>query len=608
MFGFMGKPGAAAGFGNAFSQAYNRKVAAVEQQENDLFKIKYSDFLRTRDERTATEKETREMSAQAADLAKRYNDPEAAGFIFNQIKLYGLDATQENLQQGLLHKDPNYVPSDPAGSEELPVNKETDYLLNNKPKGISTAGLDRINRRLDEATGGEYSKLATGHAETSPYDGMDVGGYSFGTPEATVDFQSRAEHKYMYEEAVRKGDMVEAMKQERILSALRWSAVEELRIKAAENGNKTGPWTLPTEDGELFMGRYRTPTGAYEFTTYKPVKTPEGTMYQLPDGSFARETLREFTPLVTQEELTDRSALAKDIEGNPNYKELFVKTAETSAALQTATVMKNLLVNEDGTYNDFILSTSIANVTQFADDLVREVETATDLAGMLNRINEDLTSGEISAETDATMKKVKEELESRVSSGEIQGELARRSLFMANEITLAYTLGRISDPGGRLNKTDVDNFMNALKTSKRPEAYLATMNNLIGGAIAKTEDVYRAFLNGSNAKEAALQFNGKYGYVPRMLLPLKDVIASSENPELMQSYEEAVASLSGYIVTEDPVEDDGLGPMGEEFGPPMETPQERIRRIYELRKARGDDKTPETSAPGAKGRKARRDK
>lgn len=596
------------GFGPAFAQAFTNTRKDIEQREDDVFKLKYTDFLRTRDERNATAKEEKLAAKQAAALAEQYKSPDAAKFLYDQIMTMGLSNTQAQLQQGLLTKDPNYKPLNPAEMEDSNPDLQTEMdRVMGTHKNISSAGMNRISGRLNDVTGGEYEKILSPTA--SPYDNADAGGYKFNPAIKPEPLPSQVESKVAYERAVATGNTAEAAKQEQILSAYRWAAVEQMQLKAAENGNKTGPVVLSGPNGEQKLGRIKTPTGAWDFVSYQEVKTAQGTKYLLSNGTYASPKT-QFTPNITHEELNARRDIAEKVENNPVYKATFNKTVESMSALQSSATMRQLL-SQPGA--DFLLSNQAASLSQLADNFAKEGEVFIDVVGMLKSVNKDLTSGEVDEETDMTLQNLKANLEKRLTSGELQGELAQRAAFLSQQVTLVYTLGRISDPGGRLNTADVENFFNALSTSKRPETYIRTMDGLIGRAISSADAQNELLLSQSRAGEDINQFSAIYGYTPKMVSKVGDIVMSQPDASLQQAYTAAMSNVAQPIVDgEIPT------PTGTESAVTPETPNDvraRAKAILEQRKAEEAAKAqqeainPEDKMPeGAAGRKLRRER
>lgn len=126
-----------AGFGSAFSQSFNQSNQAIAEHKEDLFKLKYADFLTQRDKRQEWEQENKRNVAWAKSAARITGQPiETWGEIYN-LKSSGMK--DEEIMNLLRTKTAKVVSNDEAAQGgPNPVDPRQDVTAPQPQPNIDT--------------------------------------------------------------------------------------------------------------------------------------------------------------------------------------------------------------------------------------------------------------------------------------------------------------------------------------------------------------------------------------------------------------------------------------------------------------------------------------
>jgi hypothetical protein len=80
-----------AGFGSAFAQSFNQENQAIQQHQDDIFKMRYTDYITQRDKREAEDKQNAKNMKAAAALAQTYSQPDEAKWAIYDMLNSGVD-------------------------------------------------------------------------------------------------------------------------------------------------------------------------------------------------------------------------------------------------------------------------------------------------------------------------------------------------------------------------------------------------------------------------------------------------------------------------------------------------------------------------------------
>lgn len=578
MAGFM------SGFGPAFANSFTQTRRDIDAREDDLFKIKYNDFLRTKDERMKTQKEEQQAMSQAQQLAADMNDPNAAPFLYKQIMDFGVANVQKKLDDGRLTYDEGYKPQD-VQEEPKSVSQEMDNMLATAP-GVSSVGARRINSRLEEATGGTYSQVKT--PADSPYSGVDTGAFTWAqTKDQDIEAGQLQDAIYRRNLAVRNGNLGKAMEEKLKIDSIMESQSLAASIKAnAEQGaaltTMSNSW-INIDSGQVLVGQQATKNG-------KPVILAGPKKLLTPAEGFRQMSVAE---LKDRQDI--RTVAGGEVEDYNIQVGATVSMLDISGRLIT-------IVNQD----ENVLAKYAGGVAENISTGIREVDAFGDMISNLRK--EVATNGSTEA-ADKLVQEAESEFNTMVQSGTItaiQDQAARKKVFDNLRTLLAYRQAEAMEGGGRFSDKDIDRHLEVISAFTTKETFIDGLRGMMQESIQRTGGLETSIENNSKLSVARSNFEEQYGYdmYDDSIKPLEFFIDQASGPSkdfIAVAWEEAQRNKL-FSQSEQ---------MAPEQGPPMPTtttaPAAQPRHTPEEIEAARQEWERRKKLEGAAGRKARRD-
>lgn len=481
MAGFM------AGFGPAFAQSFSQTRRDIEGREDDLFKIKYQDFLSTRDERNKTKKEESLAMRQAQQLAADLKDPDAAPFLYKQIMDFGVKSVEGKLADGRLSFDEGYKPQ--AVVKEKTVRDEMD-MLSNAPN-VSKAGQSRINRRLEEATNGTYSQV-TG-PQSSPYEGVDTGAYGWRMAEPEVKAGLLRDAIYNRNRYLGEGDVTRAKTEQLKIEAIREEAAMEAMIKAnAESGamesTMSNTW-INTETGQTTQGSMSTRGGNPIFLEGpKKVARPSQNMRQM---SLAELKHRSDVRTIAGGQVEDYN---KQLSATMSILDL-------SGRLIT-------IVNQ----SDDVLAERAGAVATGAATISKEFEA---FSGMVDNLRSETMKTGQTEKTDQMVKDAERSFNRLIASGtfaSLEDYAARKKVFDNIRVMLAYRQAEAMEGEGRFSDKDIELALQTITAPTSKTSFVDGLRNIIQESVARSYGMEATIENNGPLSVERVNFEEKWGY------------------------------------------------------------------------------------------------
>ena len=476
------------GFGPAFAGAFQNSRARIEQREDDLFKIKYSDFLRTREERTKTAAEEQKALSQAQQMAKDINDPNAAAFIYKQILDFGVDDVQKKLEDGRLTFDEGYKPQDIVKSKT--VSEETDRMLQTAP-GVSKVGVKRIDSRLEDATNGQYAQVMAPAA--GPYNGVDSGAYGWDmTSKKEYEVGEMKQAVYDRDRYLREGDIAKAQESQNKINAIieADALAASAKAKAEQNAIRG-----------VMSNTWRTADGTRVFT---------GVLAN--DGQTLLSGPKQMP--------TDTSNLVRmsvaELEGRSKVREAggkvvgdYQKTMSASMSVLDLSGRLMTIVNMD----ENVLADTAGTIAETVSTGIREVDAFTNL---VQKANDSVkAAGGNTEEADKLMDEAEKEFNNIIQSPlllDVQNFAARKKVFDNLRVLLAYRQAEAVEPGGRFSDKDIDNQLSVITAATTKQSFIDGLRGVIQETVGRTKGLKLSIESNGDLGVARQNFAEEWGY------------------------------------------------------------------------------------------------
>lgn len=579
------------GFGPAFAQSYMKTRDDISTREDDLFKIKYNDFLRTKDERMKTQKEESQAKNQAMQIAKDLNDPNAAPFIYKQIMDFGINNVQRKVEDGRLTFDEGYKPQDVP--EEATVQREMEKLQ--EAPGISRAGINRINSRLDKATGGRYESITA--PSNSPYSGIDTGAYSWTQPStASEKVGTLQDAIWNRNKALQEKNPAEAR-----VYQLKVDAIQEAEaLKAAIEANASEAAAVTTMSNTwIDDATGKVVTGVMARKGGQPVFLQGPSKIARP-----AEGLRQMSVAELKARSDVRTIAGGQVEEYNKSVNAALSALNVSGQLMT-------IVEQD----DSVLAGGAGTFATAVATGVKELDAFSSLVEQLRQ--ESVASGQ-TEQTDKMVKEAEGQLKDILNSGVVttlQDKAARKKVFDNLRVLLAYRQAESLENGGRFSDQDIQRHLETITTPTNKEAFIDGLRSLMKESVGRVDGLEASIESNSELSVARSNFQEQFGYDMYDGEDIKSIeyfIDSMDGPRKVfvdRAWSE-VQNPTLFTTTTPPMtERQSIAP--EAPTAPDEDMAAAARKILEeRRKKRGEEEALQKkmeSMPGAAGRKARRD-
>lgn len=574
MAGFM------SGFGPAFAQSFTQTRRDIEKREDDVFKLKYQDFLNTKADRNKTKADEAKAMSQAKQLAADIKDPASVPFLYKQIMDFGVGNVQKRLDDGRLTFDEGYKPQD---VQEKTVRDEMDML--EKAPNISGMGARRINKRLEEVTNGSYSEV-TG-PQQSPYSGVDTGAYGWASPKNDPEKVGTLQDAiWNRNKAYKRGDLAAANAEQLKIDAIQES--EQLQALIEANAEQDAAQTTMSN---TFID---TTTG--RVTTGQIVRRNDGTEVFLAGPKKVAQSAANLRQMSVAE-LQDRAKIRTTAGGQ--VEDYNTQITATMSALDISGQLITMVEADDS-----VLAGGTGSLATAVATGVKEIDSFVDLVGQLR--GQAMKTGE-TEQTEKMAREAENQLRDIISSGaitQIQDTAARKKIFDNLRTLLAY---RQADAmkDGRLTDQDIQRNLDIITTPTTKEAFIDGLRSVLKESVGRTYGMETVIESNSGLSVARANFEEKYGYdmYDDSIRGIDYFIDNLKGPtrEFVQRAWMEVENPTMFTQTQSPP------PLSEEITNPEETeekaaPYTQEQILEELRK-RGID----PDAEGAAGRKARRE-
>lgn len=484
MAGFM------SGFGPAFGNAFTQTRRDIEQREDDVFKIKYADFLRTKDERLKTKKEEEQALRQAQQMAADIKDPNAAPFLYKQIIDFGVSNVQKQLQDGRLTFDEGYKPQDvQAETIDNSVGKEMENML--RKSNISSVGARRINSRLEDATSGQYQSIM--ESPKTPYSGIDTGAYGWNMT-STKDIETGTLQDAIYKKNlyIRSGNLAKAKEEQMKIDAIQEAEsikalTEASATQNAELSTMSNTW-INTKTNEII-------TGTSAMRDGRPVIIAGKNSALMNADGFRQMSVGE---LKARSEI--RTIAGKSVE------EYNAQVGATVSMLDISGRLMSIVEQDEN-----VLAQGAGSVAEYVATGIREVDA---FNSMIENLRKDVSK---TGQTDATDKMVDEaekEFNNMINSSSIQtiqNTAARKKIFDNLRVLLAYRQAE-SIKSGRFAVQDMEYQLDLITAPTTKEAFLYGLNNVIQESVSRSYGLETTIENNSELSVARANFQEQWGY------------------------------------------------------------------------------------------------
>lgn len=584
MAGFM------SGFGPAFANAFTQTRRDIEQREDDVFKLKYADFLRTKDERMKTKKEEQQALSQAQQLASDMKDPNAAPFIYKQIVDFGVDDVQKKLQDGRLTFDEGYKPQDVQATDvDTSVRKEMDNMLKTAP-GISGVGAKRIDSRLQEATDGQYDSLM--QTPKTPYSGVDTGAYGWSmTSENKVETGQLRDAIYRQKRFILDGNFAKAkeeqLKIDAIQEAAQIQAMTEANAEQAAGMNTMSNSWLNTETGEVITGQAAVRNGQ------QVILAGKNSALKSADG-FRQMSMAE---------LKDRSAIRTTA-----GKKVEEYNAQVGATISMMDISGRLMTMVDQDEN--VLAQGAGAVSEYIATGVREIDAFNNLIdGLRQEVNK---TGQTDA-TDEMINNAEREFNTIIKSNTIatiQDHAARKKIFDNLRVLLAYRQAE-SIKSGRFAVQDMQYQLDIITAPTTKEAFMDGLRGILQESISRSYGLETAIENNSELSVQRANFVEQWGYdmYDDSIKSIDFFVDQAKGPskifiDLAWGQYQSPVLITQKVTSPSPTGIEGNVPSPQASQDPTEEERAMAKRILEERMK---EKERMDKMPGAAGRKSRRE-
>lgn len=543
MAGFM------SGFGPAFSNAFNASREQSARERNDLFKMKYEQFVKRQDEVNAYKKEdAKTMRAAEALLARSGKPAEALPWVYNQLKA-GLDASvvADDLEKGTfafdlkedkpadksksMPKDPmaeqmqgtgmapapsNQVAQAPAVEEDSYKSGPLDGLFGGRigkmRKDMHAAGGTRreryANSRMQEVTGKSQPEIDTIMAGPVESDPMDTSGITFTPPEVErkpSEFTVRTA-KIEYDAALASGDQRRIEQADRVLKSAIAGETLDAEIDAIRNGKQlsTMPITI-WKDGKFDTEARAEKRGDQWFIAGTDIPV-EGNVVP-----------------VSEQELKEKYDVAQALA--PEMKEHNSRAANMEGAVRSYGIMSDLVERSQGA----VLAPVTSGLFQWAQKWTQDAAT---FAAEVNKMAGE--GEELAPELEAQLQEYANKLQSEGDPNDL-GTL--KGLYETQKALLAFRLGSAMGQEGRnLAEAERKLFTEMAAGGVTPEKFHENMNNILMPGIRTIDSQLETILDNNSALGI---FFGTYDYRPKAFEAnrLMDKLETTEDVELKNAYQ-----------------------------------------------------------------------